>query len=104
MFIPDGDVQLSTTSGALVLGKLAIGRTLKISSVSGDVRFTLSQAQSYEIKTTSGNVTGTLVTEGNSFRVSGTGSLTNLGNIAHKDDPPYAITTTSGDVDLEFVS
>ena len=101
---PMEKTEIVTTSGALELTSLILDEPLSIQSVSGDVRFTLSQAQSYEIKTTSGDVTGTLVTEGNSFRVSGTGALTNLGNIAHKDDPPYAITTTSGDVDLEFVS
>ena len=91
----DGAGTLETSGGTMKLGDLVLTGVCTIKTSSGDVHFLRCGSAKFNVTTSSGDVTGSLIGETSGFRGHGSAS--------HSDSTttPWSVSTSSGYVHIE---
>lgn len=94
-----GDINMETTSGKVTLSGVTAAKAMQIETVSGNIKLESCDADSLRLKSTSGDVSGTLLTE-KKFLIDTTNGRVNVP--ASASDSKCKIKTTSGDILFEI--
>lgn len=96
-------MSVQSTSGEVELTDVIAAGHLEIETVSGEIGLERSDAESLWIKSTSGDVSGTLLSE-KRFTAHTTSGTVNVPNVASPNAGTCEITTTSGNIRLNYVN
>lgn len=94
-----GDINMETTSGKVTLSGVTAAKTIQIETVSGNIELKSCDADSLWLKSTSGKVSGTLLTE-KKFLTDTTSGKVNVPGSA--SGGKCEIKTTSGNIQFEI--
>lgn len=94
-----GDINMETTSGNVTLSDVTAAKAMQIETVSGDIKLESCDADSLWLKSTSGNVSGTLLTE-KKFLTNTTSGRVNVPGSS--SGGKCEIKTTSGNIQFEI--
>ena len=96
-------MSIQSTSGDVELADTVAAGRMEIKTVSGEIELERSDAESLWIKSTSGDVSGTVLSE-KRFTTHTTSGSVNVPNIASPAAGTCEITTTSGNIRLNYVN
>ncbi|MGN1004020.1 MAG: DUF4097 family beta strand repeat-containing protein [Oscillospiraceae bacterium] len=96
-------MSIQSTSGDVELADTVAAGHIEIKTVSGEIELERSDAETLRIKSTSGDVSGSLLTE-KRFTTHTTSGSVNVPNIASPAAGTCEITTTSGNIRLNYVN